>query len=462
MSLDAARKNSMANLCYTIRQNQREDFDSFDDLLRRHAMELEDVEPSSSRLASPNSPNLTKRPPVDVRTVSIRHPKAPLIAGSPISFSSASSSSDDGEAHEESNESDSDSDSSDSDSDVDSMALDGDYSPKEVHSESIIDVPIYELDEQFIPQSPQSLYGRESLPVFASDYSIASAPQSSSNPIRFISPFQSPGLPHRAFTPPEEFDGAVDPKASVTLLSPPSIISPQRLAKRKRIPTSVKRKSKPCFGSESDDDEAYEDDESEDDDEYSPSPLLAPKSYKRGRAAAAPRRAARQHKRINRPSSVSHPRREASHPTAKRRRIAPESRNLQSDAPVLLEAIGNTSIEDCDFVCPACGWEQSNKRMPDYQRHLKTHLRPDKQDKTRGWWCKGVRIEDKDGFNARCKENGLKRIEDDAEPYWFHDHMRVGGCCQTFSRRDALKRHVANHNVRCGGVIAEGLKEGDY
>ncbi|KAJ3747108.1 hypothetical protein DFH05DRAFT_1391617, partial [Lentinula detonsa] len=112
--------------------------------------------------------------------------------------------------------------------------------------------------------------------------------------------------------------------------------------------------------------------------------------------------------------------------------------------------------------CPACGWEQSNKRMPDYQRHLKTHLRPDKQDKTRGWWCKGVRIEDKDEFNARCKENGLKRIEDDAEPYWFYDHMRVGGCCQTFSRRDALKRHVANHNVRCGGVIAEGLKEGDY
>ncbi|KAE9405643.1 hypothetical protein BT96DRAFT_811876, partial [Gymnopus androsaceus JB14] len=89
--------------------------------------------------------------------------------------------------------------------------------------------------------------------------------------------------------------------------------------------------------------------------------------------------------------------------------------------------------------CPVCKWEQVNKRLPDFQRHLKTHARADKEDRTMGWWCKG--------------------IPEGAEEYLFHDHMRVGGCCQTFSRRDALKRHTSNMNVPCTGVLAWGLKE---
>ncbi|KAJ3808459.1 hypothetical protein EV368DRAFT_33478 [Lentinula lateritia] len=234
----------------------------------------------------------------------------------------------------------------------------------------------------------------------------------------------------------------------------------QPVFKRKRVPTSSKRTSKARATTISDDDDEYKNNGSDDDDEYAPSPQLAPKCRKRGRTVAVSRHRTSRKKQGVSPSSTSS-RPTSSRSTPKRRRIAPESRNEQSDSPVLLDAISNTSVENCDFICPVCGWEQSNKRMPDYQRHLKTHLRPDREDKTKGWWCKGVRLEDKDEFNVRCEVNGSRRVRDDADPYWFHDHMRVGGCCQTFSRRDALKRHMANPNVQCGGIIAEGLKEGD-
>ncbi|KAF9071173.1 hypothetical protein BDP27DRAFT_1322466 [Rhodocollybia butyracea] len=98
--------------------------------------------------------------------------------------------------------------------------------------------------------------------------------------------------------------------------------------------------------------------------------------------------------------------------------------------------------------------------MPDFQRHLKTHLRADKDDQTQGWWCKGVRVESRHEVNQHARDvNSKKVIGDDAEMYSFHDHMRVGGCLQTFSRRDALKRHLQNENGKCVGVIAWGVGE---
>ncbi|KAJ4481985.1 hypothetical protein J3R30DRAFT_2110248 [Lentinula aciculospora] len=473
MSLDVTRKNSMANLCYTIRQNQRDDSgngksDSFDDLLRWHAMELEEDEPLSSGVVSSTSAR-SKRSLVNISTT---HAKAPLLAGSPISFSSPSCSSSnadedvDEDSDSESSESDSD---SDSDSDIDFMVLNRDPSPWEdlVYPELTVKAPEFEQGNMtFIPQPTQPVYKHESMTVFASDCSATLSPRPAPfDPVQFTSPFHSPTLSHRAFTPgPITISAEVGATGTAGCLPPTSppqtstIEAPRRLAKRKRAPASSKRTSKARITSIPDDDEEYEENPSGDDDEYAPSPLLAPKSRRRGRAALAPRHHPR--KGAN-PASGSSSQHTTSNSTPKRRRIAPESRNQQSDSPILLEAIANTSVESCDFVCPVCGWEQSNKRMPDYQRHLKTHLRPDREDRTRGWWCKGVRIEDKDDFNARCEDNGWKMIQDNTEPYWFHDHMRVGGCCQTFSRRDALKRHMTNSNVRCGGVIAEGLKEGD-
>ncbi|KAF8823138.1 hypothetical protein HHX47_DHR12000013 [Lentinula edodes] len=466
MSFDTTRKNSMASLCHTIRQNQRDNsgngsFDSFDDLLRQHAMELGEDEPSSSGIVSSTALSKRTQNNTSTRAAQISYSKDPLLAGSPIDFSSGSSSSSDADADGETDEElyaqsdDSSSDSSESDSDVDFMILD--Y------------VSVEPEDAPFIPQPTQPVHEHDSVAVFASDYPAASSPRlAPSDPLQFTSPFHSPTLPHRAFTPgpftvlaTEIYDkAAVDPTPPMNL-SATSMINPlQPVSKRKRVPTSSKRTSKARATTISDDDDEYRNNASDDDDEYAPSPPLAPKSRRRRRTVAVSRHRISRRKQGVSPSSTSS-RPTSSRSTPKRRRIAPESRNEQSDSPVLLDAIANTSVEICDFICPVCGWEQSNKRMPDYQRHLKTHLRPDREDKTKGWWCKGVRLEDKDEFNVKCEVNGSRKVRDDADPYWFHDHMRVGGCCQTFSRRDALKRHMANPNVRCGGIIAEGLKEGD-
>lgn len=100
--------------------------------------------------------------------------------------------------------------------------------------------------------------------------------------------------------------------------------------------------------------------------------------------------------------------------------------------------------------------------MPDFQRHLKTHLRADKggEDRTQGWWCKGVRVRDT-SMKGKAKAKEEEEDADEADQYWFHDHLRTGGCCQTFSRRDALKRHLTNSNVTCKGLeaIGWGVKE---
>ncbi|KAF9267307.1 hypothetical protein L218DRAFT_680419 [Marasmius fiardii PR-910] len=79
--------------------------------------------------------------------------------------------------------------------------------------------------------------------------------------------------------------------------------------------------------------------------------------------------------------------------------------------------------------------------MPDYLRHLRTHARPKDEDQSRGWWCKGVRVAERQKYP----------IPADAKTYYFQDQKRAGGCLQTFSRRDALKRHLDNPNACCVG-----------
>ena len=49
---------------------------------------------------------------------------------------------------------------------------------------------------------------------------------------------------------------------------------------------------------------------------------------------------------------------------------------------------------------------------------------------------------------------GIKQDMTDEErikagAYEFEGHLMVGGCRQTFSRKDALKRHVDNSKGRC-------------
>ncbi|KAF4577387.1 hypothetical protein EYR36_005375 [Pleurotus pulmonarius] len=120
---------------------------------------------------------------------------------------------------------------------------------------------------------------------------------------------------------------------------------------------------------------------------------------------------------------------------AKRLRTSPQSRNVQ--VPALSRSI--SAIDDLSFKCSECGWVQHNKRLPDFKRHLRTHTRPDDRDQSRGWWCKGVLASSIPGFHG--------------EAYEFNGELRFGGCLRTFSRRDALKRHLDNRNVCCLGSI---------
>ncbi|KAF9463029.1 hypothetical protein BDZ94DRAFT_1309138 [Collybia nuda] len=168
------------------------------------------------------------------------------------------------------------------------------------------------------------------------------------------------------------------------------------------------------------------------DDEYIPSPTLEPR--KRRRSSTTP---------PNYSKNPLHPSLMGSieYRPAKRARQAPPSRNVQAMSPAAVRAALAAAKNKTELVCIACRWTQTNGRMPDFKRHLKTHLRPDDKDQTQGWWCKGVLL----------KDAGTHGLSTNLKPFLFADQWRVGGCERTFSRRDALKRHLDNENVACVG-----------
>lgn len=88
------------------------------------------------------------------------------------------------------------------------------------------------------------------------------------------------------------------------------------------------------------------------------------------------------------------------------------------------------------WACPHCDFVQKNHRMPDLKRHIRKHY-PAK------YVCCGVPVEEKDVYGA--KETG--------PPMEYNGRMMVGGCMQSMSRRDALKRHIDNKNVSCVGDL---------
>lgn len=192
---------------------------------------------------------------------------------------------------------------------------------------------------------------------------------------------------------------------------------------------------------DSDQDADGESDDAGSDDEYVPPPDLdlrtTTQSLKRRRSVSVS-----QCTETSTSTRSSLPSNASSHSTAKRIRVAPPSRNQQASqatSQIITRVVNNNLIESTNFICPECGWRQINKRVPDFKRHLKTHLRAKDDDHSSGYWCKGVRVEDARYYN----------IQPDATAYRFQEHERIGGCMRTFSRRDALKRHLDNANISC-------------
>jgi hypothetical protein len=91
-----------------------------------------------------------------------------------------------------------------------------------------------------------------------------------------------------------------------------------------------------------------------------------------------------------------------------------------------------------DLSCPAvdCKYQQLNGRMPDFRRHLRTHLRKEAEIR-----CKGVTWQDFMRY-----PHLFPHISQYEQPYTVpgEREMWIGGCLTTFSRKDALKRHLRN------------------
>lgn len=132
--------------------------------------------------------------------------------------------------------------------------------------------------------------------------------------------------------------------------------------------------------------------------------------------------------------------RRRSHPY---RRSTP-SRNIQCEGTGPFVEKG--SLFECPV--PGCEYIQDNHRVPDLKRHIETHDRWRRPDR---WICCGVETD-----VAHLYREGITQGMSDEEytkagAYLFRGRLMVGGCMKTFSRRDALKRHVDNPNIPCVG-----------
>ncbi|KAK0487400.1 hypothetical protein IW261DRAFT_1415099 [Armillaria novae-zelandiae] len=195
-----------------------------------------------------------------------------------------------------------------------------------------------------------------------------------------------------------------------------------------------------------------------DDDDYCPSPPLNPKKRRRSSQPAAPAAKKAKVATTMPPASASEASTSSSTKpkVARKQRLPPAPRNVQVVGIDLLDL-----LETMDWQCQACKWEQDNHRKPDFIRHLLTHQQPDRNDQSRGFWCKGLRLVDREVYNKLAIRVGREPIPEDAEDIVYLFEKRVGGCMRTFSRRDALKRHIDNTNNNCCGHALEPFQEFD-
>ncbi|TFK40669.1 hypothetical protein BDQ12DRAFT_733875 [Crucibulum laeve] len=213
-------------------------------------------------------------------------------------------------------------------------------------------------------------------------------------------------------------------------------------------PNNSSRESSPLFGHSDSEDADGESEDSDADDDYVP-PTEITTSHKRRRAAGPSPRRKPSHSPSS--SSFSHPASKRTRPLpGSRVRHSPPSRNKQaSSVETIQRAVEDTTAASTGFICPECGWQQVNRRMPDFKRHLKTHTRPSESDQAKGWWCKGILLEHTTDYHVSAS----------SQPYDFLGRQRVGGCLRTFSRRDALKRHLDNSNTTCIGRPCEATED---
>ncbi|KAI0754204.1 hypothetical protein C8Q80DRAFT_1071602, partial [Daedaleopsis nitida] len=93
------------------------------------------------------------------------------------------------------------------------------------------------------------------------------------------------------------------------------------------------------------------------------------------------------------------------------------------------------------WQCPFCPHVQHNRRSPDFRRHLETHTSPEESSR---WVCCGVPY-------SHARALGVPEEVVREEAFEFMGMYMVGGCRKTFSRRDALSRHLRRAAGECYG-----------
>ena len=126
-----------------------------------------------------------------------------------------------------------------------------------------------------------------------------------------------------------------------------------------------------------------------------------------------------------RPSS-SH-RRTDTQPQRRNAIVSPDEFAAAAEAAA---ALSSRAARD-KYKCPHCPFVQKARRKADLDRHVATHAGKNE------FVCRGVRAE-----KAGVYEVPVELLEGSE---W------VGGCGKTFSRRDALARHIKNSAGRCYG-----------
>ncbi len=187
-----------------------------------------------------------------------------------------------------------------------------------------------------------------------------------------------------------------------------------------------------------------------------PLPLSIPKKRRRSSQPAAP--APKKAKVATTKAPVSSSTGSSTKPKVPRKqRLPPAPRNVQVGWHQSFGTFGHDELE-------MSGLQMGTGRIiesPILFGHLLTHQQPDKNDQSKGYWCKGLKLVDREAYNKMAIRDGRETIPEDAGEIVYLFEQRVGGCMRNFSRRDALKRHIDNPNNSCCGHALEPFQEFD-
>ncbi|KAJ2935181.1 hypothetical protein H1R20_g1958, partial [Candolleomyces eurysporus] len=204
--------------------------------------------------------------------------------------------------------------------------------------------------------------------------------------------------------------------------------------------------------------DAYGISDDEKDEDYLPSSSRSTPRRRQSQPAPASRRKAK--------STTPPPRspRKAPYSTPRRARTAPPSRVHQVSgelAELMRSALSRTDVANSlNYTCPdaLCGFKMKTKpRMPDFRRHLRAHLREADSTVCRGHVCKGILLEEFEAL-PEWKQESIRSNDRGGTPYLLSGETRIGGCRQSFSRGDALTRHVKSRTNACVGFVSHQLE----